>query len=424
MHDIRSEIKEAFARRIDAAPMSPDLAVRVAEHVSRRPQEKQLRFATAVAVLLATGTVGTLLYLLTASHRQPQPAATPPPVVTTSPTPSETPAPTPSATATATPPPGPRITTLRLQDSTNPAGLVWGPDGALWLAMQNGFAQAGGIERLNAGGTETRYALPAGVTGANGITLGPDGALWIAASGAGGQGQQGVILRLTTRGSFTTYALTSTRSDAYRITAGPDGALWFTEEYGNRIGRITTSGLVTEYALPTVPTGAQCGQRCPLGITAGPDGALWFTESQFSAGGGNKIGRITVQGAITEYPLPTRDALPGDIVQGPDGNLWFTEERGAHVGRITPGGQITEFPLPGAAAGATTAFVTAGLDGAVWFTGTPARADVGTIDRLYRVTTDGTFSELRLPGNAGSVAAGGGALWVAGQGQIWRVELQ
>jgi streptogramin lyase len=115
--------------------------------------------------------------------------------------------------------------------------------------MQKGFAQAASIERLDANGTETCYALPAGVTGANGITRGPDGALWIGASGAAGQGQQGVILRLTTRGSLTAYALTSAQSDAYRITAGPDGALWFTEEYGNRIGRITTSGAVTEYAL-------------------------------------------------------------------------------------------------------------------------------------------------------------------------------
>jgi streptogramin lyase len=33
----------------------------------------------------------------------------------------------------------------------------------------------------------------------------------------------------------------------------------------------------------------------PLGITPGPDGALWFTENE-----GNKIGRITTAGAITE----------------------------------------------------------------------------------------------------------------------------
>jgi len=50
---------------------------------------------------------------------------------------------------------------------------------------------------------------------------------------------------------------------------------------------------LTEYALPTAPSG-------PQSITAGPDGALWFTEN-----GGNKIGRITTAGAVTEYTVPT-----------------------------------------------------------------------------------------------------------------------
>jgi virginiamycin B lyase len=74
---------------------------------------------------------------------------------------------------------------------------------------------------------------------------------------------------------------------------GPDGALWFTEAVGNKIGRISTAGLVTEYAVTTAASS-------PQGITAGPDGALWFTELL-----GNKIGRITSSGAITEYSIPT-----------------------------------------------------------------------------------------------------------------------
>jgi streptogramin lyase len=65
------------------------------------------------------------------------------------------------------------------------------------------------------------------------------------------------------------------------ITAGPDGNLWFTEYGGNKIGRITTAGSITEFAIPTANSG-------PTGITAGHDGNLWFTESN-----GNKIGRIT-----------------------------------------------------------------------------------------------------------------------------------
>ena len=66
------------------------------------------------------------------------------------------------------------------------------------------------------------------------------------------------------------------------ITAGPDGALWFTEYSANRIGRITTAGVITEYTVPTASSK-------PYGIAVGPDGALWFTESN-----ADKIGRIAL----------------------------------------------------------------------------------------------------------------------------------
>ena len=58
----------------------------------------------------------------------------------------------------------------------------------------------------------------------------------------------------------------------------------------------------------------------PQGITAGPDGNLWFTEFL-----GNKIGRITTAGVITEFPIPMPFSGPHDITTGPDGNMWFTE---------------------------------------------------------------------------------------------------
>ncbi len=54
-----------------------------------------------------------------------------------------------------------------------------------------------------------------------------------------------------------------------------------------------------------------------LGITAGPDGNMWFTELL-----GNKIGRITPGGTVTEFNLPTSGAAPASITGGPDGNLW------------------------------------------------------------------------------------------------------
>jgi streptogramin lyase len=65
----------------------------------------------------------------------------------------------------------------------------------------------------------------------------------------------------------------------------------------------------------------------PADITTGPDGALWFTESH-----GDQIGRITTNGEVTEYPIPTAGAFAADITVGPDGALWFTEPLGNKVG--------------------------------------------------------------------------------------------
>jgi hypothetical protein len=72
-----------------------------------------------------------------------------------------------------------------------------------------------------------------------------------------------------------------------------------------RIGRITTGGTVTEYAVPSATSS-------PWGITAGPDGALWFTET-----GGNRIGRIAPAAPPARAPgrvppnLPAPPTLPG-----------------------------------------------------------------------------------------------------------------
>jgi virginiamycin B lyase len=114
----------------------------------------------------------------------------------------------------------------------------------------------------------------------------------------------------------------------FGITSGPDGKLWFTEEAGNKIGKITTNGAVTEYYLGLT---ASCKPRC---ITAGPDGALWFTE--YAA---DKIGRITIDGAITEYDIPTTGGKPYGITAHPGGDIWFTEDgvdgnNINHIGRV------------------------------------------------------------------------------------------
>jgi streptogramin lyase len=159
------------------------------------------------------------------------------------------------------------------------------------------------------------------------------------------------------------YPVPTSDSGDYSIATGSDGALWFTETAQNKIGRITTSGDVTEYSLPAGDTSNS--------ITSGPDGALWFTDVDNSL-----IGRITTSGDITQYPLPTSNDLPNFITSGPDGALWFTDDRVDSIGRITTSGSITEYPIQ--ISGSNPAGITSGPDGNLWFADCGANA-IGSI---------------------------------------------
>jgi virginiamycin B lyase len=68
------------------------------------------------------------------------------------------------------------------------------------------------------------------------------------------------------------------------------------------------------------------------GIASGHDGALWFTASE-----PNQIGRITTSGQFTEFAVPTDQSGVDDIVAASDGALWFTESAVHQIGRITSG---------------------------------------------------------------------------------------
>jgi virginiamycin B lyase len=174
------------------------------------------------------------------------------------------------------------------------------------------------------------------------------------------------------------------------ITSGPDGALWFTELQGG-IGRITTSGQITELPCPMCKAQA---------IVTGPDGHLWFIAS-----GINAVGRLSVDGVLQLFMLPTADSAPFGIAAGPDGNVWITETNTSRIGRFVPNGKLVEFPTP--STGAMPSGIVAGTDGNLWFT-EPGVGRFGIIDVM-----GGTRE---LP-NSPIVAAHGMAL--GGDGNIW-----
>lgn len=88
---------------------------------------------------------------------------------------------------------------------------------------------------------------------------------------------------------------------------------------------------------------------------------------------------------VTEYPVPTAKSSPNGITAGPDGALWFTENVAGKIGRITTAGVITEYPLSPAY---DPCCITTGPDGALWF----IDHDNST-PNIGRITTSGAITQ-------------------------------
>lgn len=138
------------------------------------------------------------------------------------------------------------------------------------------------------------------------------------------------------------------------IVSGPDHSMWFSEFYTDKIGKVRMNGKMTEFSLPD--------NTDIEGITIGADGNIWFT-----APGANKIGRMTPQGSVTTFAIPATDPNPRGITRGPDGNVWYVEFYDGYIGRVTPDGTITRFALPEGTESSPWAIVT-GPDGRLWIT--------------------------------------------------------
>ena len=295
-----------------------------------------------------------------------------------------------------------------------PQAIASGPDGNLWFT-ESGSGQIG---RVTPAGVVTQFTLPtvppppgsspgtpASLQTPQAIAAGPDGALWFTTDDS-------LVGRIGTDGTITEFAVDGlTDSESEEMTVGPDGALWFTGVTG-AVGRITTAGVVTEFAVPGVPPPTSSPPGSPdtpvslYGITSGPDGAIWFTAAN------GTVGRITTAGLVTEFAAPSYGLLSG-ITTGPDGALWFTCATG-QVGRITTAGVVTEYAAPDVWDGATT--IITGPDGNLWFT---MGSDASGGATIGRITPAGVFTSFAVPGVyslvAGLTAGPDGNLWFTEQ---------
>ena len=250
----------------------------------------------------------------------------------------------------------------------------------------------------------TEFALATEGHRPQAITAGPDGNLWAT------EVIKHIILRITPTGEITEFPVPGTGVGVLQgIAPGADNTIWFTSREENMVRRMTTDGKFTgEFKIPSTSTvpGDMTKGCWPREIAPGPDGNLWFAEMSTS-----KIGRITPQGEIKEFPIPTELSKPYCVVTGPDKNIWFTESAVNKIGKLEPDtGKVTEFAIPTAKAFARE--ITVGADGNLWFTENSA-------DKIGKITPDGKITEFDLPKASQPVGITKGS-----DGNVWFCEFK
>jgi len=266
--------------------------------------------------------------------------------------------------------------------------LAAGPDGNMWFT--NTAKNAIGV--ITGKGAVTYFPVPTEPrqgsnesmgSGLFGLTAGPDGNMWFTGF------YQDVIGNVTPSGVVTLYRVPLANSRPYGITAGVDGNLWFTLDAANGIGRITPDGVITLFPIPTpgvdgITVNTSDCVMCGYLITAGPQDSLWFTIPA-----ANMIGRITVQGVVTTFPVepgPAPSAATGysgplvSLTTGADGRIYYARNTASKIGAMTVNGVETNYALP---AGAAPTMITAAPNGTLWIS-EPGLSSLGSLSTRVR----------------------------------------
>jgi virginiamycin B lyase len=272
-----------------------------------------------------------------------------------------------------------------LEPRDTPTAVAVGPDDTVWFTID--FANAigrirdGKIERLTEPGTNLEPV---------GLTVAADGAAWYTDAAA----RQ--IQRISPGGEINSFALDTPIVKLGKIAAAADGSLWFAEATAYSITRLR-NGKLKRHVVDSI-------RAEPYGVAVAPDGTIWATLRA-----GNQLLRITPDGAMKAFDIPTRGSSPTDVAVDSQGAVWFLEFRGNKVGRYAAG-RFEEFPVgEGPTAGLTGLAVTA--DGTVWF----AMLRQGSLGRLR----DGRIERFRLPRESArpySVA-------IDGEGNVWYADI-
>ena len=237
------------------------------------------------------------------------------------------------------------------------------------------------------------FVVPTAGSRPNGIALGPDGNIWFTETSGNRIG------RITTNGVITEFPIPVADSGPLGIAAGPDGRLWFCASSSHQIGAITTDGAVTMYTIPRLPTEPFKTPQC---ITRRGN-SMWYSDLSY------RISRITTAGVVATQYVHEAGVNPFGLAVGADNNIWFAAYFTDTVSRLRVSDGVTTFyPL---APLASPALMTRGPDDAVWFT--QVGAGTNAIGKIGRITTNGVLKEFEVgyTGPYGICTGPDGAIW-------------
>lgn len=291
---------------------------------------------------------------------------------------------------------------------------IAGSDGANWF-MDTVNKK---LVRASVAGNVTTYTVPgSSIVGFTGLVAGPDEAMWFSYSDSTGR----KLGRLVVEPDFTNFpASTSHYSPSQMTVIGGD--LWYVQDISstNHIGRMSPSGVVTNYDIPALVGYSNFVTRS---ITKGPDGNLWFNGRVGSSVLAGKLD-ITTGTAITYGTWVSGNNL-GAITTGSDGSLWYYNKydgapANTYLIKLDPSTGVTTTVATFDTYTNLTG-IAAGSDGRIWLTDTYykriyARNTTGSSGSDYNTTpVMGTYSYL------GSLSSGpGGHLWMRADDTVYK----
>jgi virginiamycin B lyase len=241
-----------------------------------------------------------------------------------------------------------------------PHGIQFDSQGRLWVTLQ-GYNT---ITQMNLNGKiVANHTIPYPDSNPHGLTIASDGDVWFT-------GREGNIVGYfdPANDSFKIFPLPNPDPSPdpekngnfpIYITEAPDGSMYFTDLLTSNVGRITPSGDLTFYPLPSrygPPNNAR-----PIAVVVQPDGVAVVSEES-----GHAYATITPDGTVTEYPLTPPDAKAAALTFDTAGTLWIQYNTPDDIGEVLPDGSVRPFPIP--TKDAVQHRIIIGPDGSLWFT--------------------------------------------------------